>query len=92
MFLGCHSNWKGEQSADKGVHPFMVQIRDLKTLKAIPGMNMGDIGPKYGYNMLDNGYLSFDHAEIPRRALLGKTGSVSIDGEYKPPLKVHTYF
>lgn len=35
--------------ASKGVHAFIVQIRDMKTHKPLKGIAVGDIGPKYGY-------------------------------------------
>ena len=39
---------------DYGVHEFMVQLRD-ETHKPMPGVEVGDIGPKLGYNLVDNG-------------------------------------
>jgi acyl-CoA oxidase len=33
---------------DYGPHAFIVQLRDLKTHKALPGVELGDIGPKFG--------------------------------------------
>ncbi|CAG8745763.1 19130_t:CDS:2, partial [Racocetra fulgida] len=33
---------------DKGPHPFIVQIRDLTTHEPLPGIIIGDIGPKFG--------------------------------------------
>uniref|UniRef100_A0A914WXU4 Acyl-coenzyme A oxidase N-terminal domain-containing protein n=1 Tax=Plectus sambesii TaxID=2011161 RepID=A0A914WXU4_9BILA len=44
-----------------GPHPFMVQLRDLQTHQPLPGITVGDIGPKLAYNSNDNGFLSFDH-------------------------------
>lgn len=38
-------------------HPFIVQIRDLKTHEPLDGIIVGDIGPKYGYASMDNGYM-----------------------------------
>lgn len=29
---------------DRGVHPFMVQIRSLEDFKPMPGIELGDIG------------------------------------------------
>lgn len=33
---------------DYGPHPFIVQIRDLKTHLPLSGITIGDIGPKFG--------------------------------------------
>ena len=42
------------------VHPFLVPIRSLEDHKALPGVEVGDIGTKLGYATVDNGYLSFN--------------------------------
>lgn len=44
-----------------GPHPFIVQIRDMKTHQPPESIIVGDIGPKYGYASMDNGYLLFNH-------------------------------
>ena len=31
-----------------GPHPFIVQIRDMKKHQPLPGITIGDIGPKFG--------------------------------------------
>jgi len=36
-----------------GPHPFVVQIRDLKTHEPLENVHVGDIGPKFGYNTMD---------------------------------------
>ena len=43
-----------------GPHPFVVQIRDLKSFEPLEGIAIGDIGPKLGYASMDNGYMLFD--------------------------------
>ena len=49
---------------DYGPHAFIVQIRSLRTHEALPGVTAGDIGPKFGYNGVDNGYLRFSYVCI----------------------------
>lgn len=44
-----------------GPHPFIVQIRDMKSHQPFEGIVVGDIGPKYGYAPMDNGYMLFNH-------------------------------
>jgi hypothetical protein len=34
-----------------GPHPFVCQIRDMKTHEPLEGVHVGDIGPKFGYNV-----------------------------------------
>ena len=58
----------------------MVQIRDLETHRALPGIEVGDIGPKYGFNGKDNGYLRFDSFRIPRTDMLMRYMSIDKEG------------
>lgn len=59
-----------------GPHPFVVQIRDLKTHKNPNTIAVGDIGPKYGYAPMDNGYMLFNHHRVPHSAMLSKYSRV----------------
>ncbi|KAI5197545.1 acyl-CoA oxidase [Aureobasidium subglaciale] len=59
-----------------GPHPFVVQIRDLKTHLPLPNIHIGDIGPKFGYNTMDNGFLLFNKVKIPHISMLGRFSSV----------------
>ena len=68
-----------------GPHQFMVQIRDLESHKPIEGVIIGDIGPKYGYLSMDNGYMLFNNFRVPRSALLAKYSAVDEDGKYTKP-------
>jgi acyl-CoA oxidase len=73
---------------DYGVHNFLVQIRSLDDHSPLPGITIGDIGPKFGTNSNDNGFLAFDHTRIPRFNLFAKFSHVTRDGKYvKPPSK-----
>ncbi|KAK5442726.1 hypothetical protein LTS15_010933 [Exophiala xenobiotica] len=47
-----------------GPHPFIVQVRDMRTHQPPSSIIVGDIGPKYGYAPMDNA--------IPHSALLAR--------------------
>ncbi|CAL2027461.1 unnamed protein product [Caenorhabditis brenneri] len=65
-----------------GPHPFIVQLRDEKTHQPLPGITVGDIGPKMAFNGADNGFLGFNNFRIP----LMRHNRVEPDGSYvKPP-------
>ena len=49
---------------DLGIHNFMVQLRSITTHEPLPGIVVGDIGPKIGYNNQDNGFCRFEHVRI----------------------------
>jgi acyl-CoA oxidase len=66
-----------------GPNMFVVKIRDDKTHKPLEGVEVGDIGPKYGYNAKDNGYLKMTNVRIPRENMLMKYTKVSKDGEFE---------
>ncbi|BFZ55957.1 hypothetical protein PYCC9005_002998 [Savitreella phatthalungensis] len=72
---------------NKGPHPFIVPIRDVHTHKMLPGVVVGDIGPKFGYNTMDNGFLQFNKVRIPSVNMLAKYASIDRNtGQYiKPP-------
>ena len=55
---------------DYGPQPFMVQIRDRETHLPMPGIELGDIGSKIGYESKDNGYMILNHYRIPRTNLV----------------------
>ena len=43
------------------------------------GITVGDIGPKYGYFGMDNGFLSMNNVRIPRDQMLMKYSQVCKD-------------
>ncbi|KAK5077981.1 hypothetical protein LTR64_003615 [Lithohypha guttulata] len=69
-----------------GPHQFIVQIRDMKTHKPLEGIVIGDIGPKYGYTAMDNGYMLFKNFRVSHSALLSRYSGVdSESGMYIKP-------
>merc|ERR1712144_181601 len=59
-----------------GPHPFVCQIRDMKTHEPLENIHVGDIGPKFGYNTMDNGYLLFNKVKIPHQNMLARFSHV----------------
>jgi len=72
---------------DHGLHAFVVNIRDPKTMLPYPGVLVGDLGEKASLNGVDNGFIMFDNYCIPKESLLGKTGNINANGEYVSPFK-----
>ena len=67
---------------NKGVHAFMVALRNLDDHKPLEGIEVGDIGPKLGYNSMDNGFARFTHVKVPRENMLAGYAQVKEDGTY----------
>lgn len=75
-----------------GVHPFMVQLRSLEDYKPLPGIELGDIGPKMNLNSTDNGYAIFTNIRIPRHHMMMRYSKVLRDGTFlKAPHNKLTY-
>ena len=68
---------------DHGVYPLFVQIRDFETHHVLPGVELGDIGPKLGYASKDNGYLRFTNYKVSKDALLGRFYKIDQEGNIK---------
>ena len=66
---------------DYGPQTFIVPIRSMEDHMPLPGVEVGDIGPKHGYQNKDNGYAIFTNVRVPRSALLCKYIRVSREGE-----------
>lgn len=63
-----------------GIHAFLIRIREDETHRTLKGIEVGDIGTKFGYFYKDNGYMKFDRVRVPRSAILSKYVNVSKDG------------
>lgn len=64
-----------------GVHAFMVPTRDPQTWQPLPGIEMGDIGPKFGYNSKDNGFMFFKNVRIPRTNMMKRFVELDSNGQ-----------
>ncbi|CAO1437061.1 unnamed protein product [Diamesa hyperborea] len=65
-----------------GVQMFIVPIRCVKTHKPLAGIKVGDIGNKYGFSGVNNGFLGMENVRIPRKNMLMKNAQVSVDGKF----------
>ncbi|GAA4667779.1 acyl-CoA dehydrogenase [Gordonia humi] len=76
----------GEEQQGRGVHCFVVRIRDDDG-NDLPGVTTSDCGRKGGLPGVDNGRIVFDHVRIPRDDLLNRYGDVAADGTYSSPIE-----
>ncbi|KAG3110421.1 Peroxisomal acyl-coenzyme A oxidase 1 [Phytophthora idaei] len=70
---------------DVGVQAFLVQIRSMEDHQPLPGIEVGDIGPKVGFNGVDNGYCAFHKIRIPRENMMMRYAKVLSDGTFVKP-------
>ncbi|CAI5730645.1 unnamed protein product [Hyaloperonospora brassicae] len=70
---------------DVGVQAFIVQLRSTHDHMPLPGIEVGDIGPKVGFNAVDNGYCAFHRIRIPRKNMLMRHAKVLPDGTFVKP-------
>eukprot|EP00897_Mesotaenium_endlicherianum_P001166 jgi/Mesen1/1104/ME000123S00271 len=66
-----------------GIHAFLVPLRSLETHEPLPGVTVGDMGPKFGYNTMDNGLLRLDRVRVPRDHMLMRYAQVSKEGQFR---------
>merc|ERR1712025_458300 len=78
--MGCLVPEEDGQVNDYGVQPFLLQIRDRDTHKHMPGVKTGELGPKFGYQNKDNGWMTLDHVRVPRNMMLQRFMKVDSDG------------
>ena len=71
------------EGVDRGMHNFLVPLRSMNDHSLLPGVKTGDIGPKIGYNNMDNGFAYFDHVTIPRRNMAMRFVEVDEQGKYR---------
>ncbi|MET9328335.1 acyl-CoA dehydrogenase [Tsukamurella sp. NPDC003166] len=94
---GKHARWAsvfaqlvtggpGEEPKGRGVHCFVVPIRD-ENGDDLPGVTTSDCGYKGGLPGVDNGRIVFDRVRIPRRELLNRYAEVAEDGTYSSEIE-----
>ncbi|XP_074871003.1 peroxisomal acyl-coenzyme A oxidase 1 isoform X3 [Carettochelys insculpta] len=73
---------------DPATQEFILNSPTVTSTKWWPGgrITVGDIGPKFGYDEMDNGFLKMDNFRIPRENMLMKYAQVEPDGTYVKPL------
>ncbi|KAJ2082712.1 hypothetical protein H4R24_001380 [Coemansia sp. RSA 988] len=71
-----------------GPNPVVVPIRSTADHKPLPGVTVGDLGPKFGFNTMDNGFLMLDRVRVPRGNLLQRYINVSREGHVTRPANV----
>eukprot|EP00929_Paragymnodinium_shiwhaense_P121053 TRINITY_DN93170_c0_g1_i1.p1 TRINITY_DN93170_c0_g1~~TRINITY_DN93170_c0_g1_i1.p1 ORF type:complete len:697 (-),score=185.83 TRINITY_DN93170_c0_g1_i1:363-2453(-) len=67
-----------------GFHGFMVQLRDDQG-HMMPGVEVGEMGPKINNDNTNIGYARFTQVRIPRWNMFAKYQQVSRDGTYTAP-------
>lgn len=65
-----------------GLQPFIVQLRDEETHKPMPGITVGDIGNKVGFQSVNNGFLALNNVRIPYKNMLMKNSKLLEDGTF----------
>ncbi|KAF4526154.1 hypothetical protein B566_EDAN008190 [Ephemera danica] len=61
---------------------FELNSPNLTSYKWWPGITLGDIGHKFGFNAVNNGFMAFNKVRIPRNYMLMKNAQVLPDGSY----------
>ena len=70
-----------------GVHCFLTRLRDKATYLPMPGVIVGDCGPKIGFHGVDNGFIGFRNYRISGDSLLDRFSQVLENGDFVSPFK-----
>ena len=75
-----------------GIQLFIVQIRDQRTGIPMPGVEVGDMGPKMGLDGNDNGFIRFSNVVVPVSHMLCRWAHVDENGNFfEAPLAALAY-
>lgn len=66
---------------ERGLQAFLVQVRD-ENHRPLPGVEVGDLGPKLGDGANDTGFLRLDKICVPRGNMLSKYQGVNDKGQW----------
>lgn len=68
-----------------GLQTFILQVRDIKTYAPMPGVVVGDQGPKLGFLGVDNGFMNLTNVRVPIENFLMKYSKITSNGIFIPP-------
>ncbi|KAJ1830089.1 hypothetical protein LPJ63_005155 [Coemansia sp. RSA 2711] len=71
-----------------GPHAVVVPLRSERDHAPLAGVTVGDLGPKFGFNAMDNGFLLLDRVRVPRDNLLQRYITVARGGAVSRPAGV----
>ena len=71
---------------NRGVHVFLIPIRDYSTHEVLPGLTIGDCGKKLSLDGIDNGFMLFHNYHVPYDCLLDRYSQVQ-RGKFKSQIK-----
>uniref|UniRef100_A0A1B0BSF1 Acyl-CoA oxidase C-alpha1 domain-containing protein n=1 Tax=Glossina palpalis gambiensis TaxID=67801 RepID=A0A1B0BSF1_9MUSC len=69
----------------RSLAPFIVQISDKVTHMPVPGVDIGEIGPKLGMKSGNNGYLGLKNVRVPLNHMVMKNQQMLFNGTYISP-------
>ncbi|OMJ68614.1 hypothetical protein SteCoe_33875 [Stentor coeruleus] len=72
---------------NKGVHAFVVEIRDYNTHEVKQGVIAGECGQKIELEGVDNGFLIFKNYRVPYDSLLDHFSQINSEGKFKTTIK-----
>ena len=67
----------------RGIHAFVINLREKSTHKIFPNIIIGDCGHKFENDGVDNGFIIFRKYRVPYDYLLDNISQVTPEGEFK---------